>query len=1474
VLATFTGSGWHITAWVLIAVAVVALIIAGLAPLGRIARLAGRPQPATPEEIDRARINLHAALSGAWSQEGSEVYGDLPMRVRFARADGAGPKRSQAGDFNSVAEAFSQVPRYRRVVLGEAGAGKTVLVTELQRRLVEAPRPGDPLPVIVRAAAWKPDRKSLLDWLAQQLNHDYGWLPVAHARALVARGIVLPILDGLDEMPDSLRPDAIARINKYHMYRPLIVTSREREYRDAVRETHVGVKGSAVVAVQPLRRKDTRAYLDAAGADRWAKVLGQVNAAPAGPLARVLANPLMLWLARVEYDGYSPDELTLFGSHEPLENHLLAEFVPSVYSVAGRFRCTAQQAKRWLGHLAWDIYQQYRSNQLAQEDEQQVEEDGRRADTGGAPVLAWWEISRLADRWRWLRIALRTTFLCSVALALGIWVLEQHGNWRHGAYSGPVNFGDLFLGGPVGRLIRPTAQMLVRTAQGIGKGQFVKAVHVFGDVFSVIFSHLFLIGLVAAVVVIIAGAGAPDHADSRSKASWAPMRLRIRAMAVLRALAVCCVWFGLAALAALLLLHFAHGPVSVSVFFGSRSTWITLLAVSLLPLIWLPGRFFGPSDAYGNLGPDESLRLDRQADVIVTVSKRSASAVAVWLFCGPPVAVAYAGYAITATVVAFALGGERSFASRSYVDARNWLAARGRVPWRTMSFLADASRRGVLRQVGAAYQFRHIRLLEQVRYWRSAGDRGWLDRGRAHLGKLADMVHELVGRRREETLDGIREDAKRHRQEAEAGIEVLPSGFAKALEDLADRLRRWPDERARAALRDVLATYRTLADADLVAFGPGLARVLRESASAFRGDEALRVSTEAVGYCRELAQTDPAAFLPDLAEAIADLAGWLRPDGRPTAAFMDGLDTYQTMAKTDPVALRPGQARLLRELASLIPWDLALYVSKVVVGDYCDLAQTDLAAFLPAWAEAASDRAARLHGLGRTREALALTGDIVDRARKMIYDEPAGHVWDWESPNPYDERAERDPAPFLSVLADALIDLGKWLWESESQREESVSAWREAAEIYRRLTEADPARFGSSLTSSLYTLALGARVMGTQDDELRDIRKALNAYQKRAKYIADIRHQTAEPEQAILLQFRQEPATGKRAFGRARSQEHKEALAAARNAAAAWDRRADSEPTEFLPDLAAAAAGLAVELKSAGKRREARILADEADRIRGQYRRSEAVTRRQARETRPLGHVVDLTLRLWKLGKHQEALQKASQIRRDWSPASRVRATAAARGRASPARLLTLLREKRLLQGWQNRVNFCRKDAEQVRLRAAKDPEALGFLAKVQKDLAAALKDQSDALDTLAFRRKVSGRNKDARAAARRAVKAQRKSVGIYRKIYNTLPPNNRSNPADDLANSLDTLALRLQAADRPEEAVSSREWLRNWLLAVLQAADRPEPAPGSREWLRNWLLTMLQPDEAVRAKEEANEIRRREQAPSDRLDPLAGSAR
>lgn len=62
------------------------------------------------------------------------------------------------------------------------------------------------------------------------------------------------------------------------------------------------------------------------------------------------------------------------------------------------------------------------------------------------------------------------------------------------------------------------------------------------------------------------------------------------------------------------------------------------------------------------------------------------------------------------------LGGSFSYAlaftawGQWVILTRVWLPLTGKLPWNTVEFLDDAYRRGVLRQTGAVYQFRHSRL--------------------------------------------------------------------------------------------------------------------------------------------------------------------------------------------------------------------------------------------------------------------------------------------------------------------------------------------------------------------------------------------------------------------------------------------------------------------------------------------------------------------------------------------------------------------------------------------------------------------------------------------------------------------------------------------------------------------------------------------------------------------------------------------
>jgi hypothetical protein len=725
-----------------------------------------------------------------------------------------------------------------------------VLVAELQRRLIEAPAPGDPVPVIVRAATWNPEKQSLLDWLAERLSRAYGWLETSHARALVARGIVLPIIDGLDEMPDDRHRDAIDKINKHHIYRPLIVTSREQPFQEAVADVRGGVKDCAVVRVEPLARDDFTAYLRHTGHENWTGVLRSVR--KDHPLERVLANPLMLYLARVEYEQAEPGRLLFFGGKKQIEHHLVHEFVPTVYpdptdqegdaKQDREFSCTAEQAQRWLTHL---------SPRAAGRDP---------ARTDDLPTFAWWEICSSAGRWLALGTVLRGVLRWAAAGAAAVWVLSRTGNWRDSAYTGPLNFTNLLLNGPVGRLIRPFTHTL-----GIAETKRLGFTRSWGRVIGDFFSHtpwvIAVAALSVAAVTVLVYRLAPKYAADR------PRRLRLNLARIARH-----AWGGIVTstllllVPSLVLIWWAGGA---GAFWHAHSTGIALAAIPLLGLRRAATGLTGAGETAGDISPERSFRQDREADAVTYIVRAAIVAAQTWLLCGSLLTKAYLGYAAALTLIGLLFGGQGGYASRSYADARIWLAVAGRAPWRIMSFLRDASDRGVLRQVGALYQFRHALLIDRggqhpsrIRRWR-VGLREVARRPLAALG-LDDL---FISYALEAQCTGL---------ESLDLAKYAPEELVDTLDDLA--LQLWLYDPRRLSPRSsatLLSIYQQLARTDPETFRPGQARALIKLRPALDWDDALYQTREAVDAYRELAAADPATHLRGRFRILRDYADQL-----------------------------------------------------------------------------------------------------------------------------------------------------------------------------------------------------------------------------------------------------------------------------------------------------------------------------------------------------------------------------------------------------------------------------------------------------------------------------------------------------------------------------------------------------------------------------------------------------------------------
>ncbi|MBV9030921.1 MAG: hypothetical protein JO364_11605, partial [Pseudonocardiales bacterium] len=203
------------------------------------------------------------------------------------------------------------------------------------------------------------------------------------AMRLIEDGHLAVILDGLDEMPEALRPVALRALDEQVTFR-LVVLTRSDELVAAVSGDHL--RGSAALELLPIGPQQAAEYLASSQVDPlptpWRHLVDHLREHPDDVVAHALTTPLMLTLVR---DTYGPkegvDELidaSRFGSAKAIEDHLLDRVLTAAYvrhpgQPAPPY--TVDQARRWLGRLA------------------------RRMNEEGTRDLAWWRTPRWVPAW-------------------------------------------------------------------------------------------------------------------------------------------------------------------------------------------------------------------------------------------------------------------------------------------------------------------------------------------------------------------------------------------------------------------------------------------------------------------------------------------------------------------------------------------------------------------------------------------------------------------------------------------------------------------------------------------------------------------------------------------------------------------------------------------------------------------------------------------------------------------------------------------------------------------------------------------------------------------------------------------------------------------------------------------------------------------------------------------------------------------
>ncbi|MGW7458120.1 XRE family transcriptional regulator [Streptomyces sp. NPDC054797] len=617
------------------------------------------------------------------------------------------------GDLRSMAEVFLKIPSGRLVILGRAGSGKSILTIRLVLDLLDlldTPAPHRRVPVVFSIGSWDPTATALRDWLVGRLLRDHPHLArrssggATLASVLVDADLILPVLDGFDEIAEGLRREALDALNATSS--PLVLTSRRDEYAEAVRAAHAPLVWAGGIELTDLTLEDLADYLprttrtvpsDAdstpgAGSSGspgspWDAVLTELRTGQ-GPahahLTAVLTTPLMVILARTLYSetpDRDPAELldaTRFPTVKSLDEHLLAGFVPAVYrrraperDAAGRQPRTPYadpaRAERWLGHLAHHL----------------VRLDRERQD------LAWWQ---LGDS---LSLPARTT-----AFVLATVVCVTLADWLVGLLLAPLALGELLLQGSLmgpaaglafgavyamadrsggGAALEPARIRLTlrATHEGLGRRPLRTITAPFAQ--GLVGGTVMGVGCALALTLGRALAAGTSVTDGRIVEG------------TLINMLVFGLIFGLAAGLVFGLMATLEVPVDVT----AAATPISLLSSNRATA----GRQFLI------LALAFTLAIAVCGYVIVQLLQESFLGPLNWgiqdsLFIG---AVSGLGGAASYVLVFTAWG-------RWIVLARVWLPLAGRLPWNPAAFLDDAYDRGVLRQTGAVYQFRHVRL--------------------------------------------------------------------------------------------------------------------------------------------------------------------------------------------------------------------------------------------------------------------------------------------------------------------------------------------------------------------------------------------------------------------------------------------------------------------------------------------------------------------------------------------------------------------------------------------------------------------------------------------------------------------------------------------------------------------------------------------------------------------------------------------
>ena len=397
---------WRLLRWVvaavilLMAVIIVGLLVASvLVPwmgpavvvvvlTGTVASLTARRRAAPVTSAPHAAEQLRRRVLET-EYEQLRLTGEMPS-PQFGLSPG---EEVPGPHYLNLVDLYARLHLKRVLLVGGPGSGKTTAAREFVARLAARSSSSDaPVPVLVGLVSWNPASEGVEDWFTDRIADRYGLRRKA-VRLLVAERRLIPVLDGLDELPASQRTIAVPLLARWLAgFEGCVLTCRTSAHEELA--GLLRLTAGMTVTLRPLGEHAIAGHLTSAGDQRWRAVATAVVNDPGGPLAEALSSPWLLSLAVSGYDGHrDPTEL------------IDRTALPDAVAVRQRIVDTADPTASILGRYG----KAGRSRLELLTDAMGRESDG---------LLLWWRMAEKYSTWRTL------AYLCVALLGIPLLLFQ------------------------------------------------------------------------------------------------------------------------------------------------------------------------------------------------------------------------------------------------------------------------------------------------------------------------------------------------------------------------------------------------------------------------------------------------------------------------------------------------------------------------------------------------------------------------------------------------------------------------------------------------------------------------------------------------------------------------------------------------------------------------------------------------------------------------------------------------------------------------------------------------------------------------------------------------------------------------------------------------------------------------------------------------------------------------------------------